>query len=170
MRKALDTKDNISIISVDTSQDMLDRAKGYIENDTYKTPVIFKQADIRDIKIENASFIVLNFTLQFIPPKERYPLLQNIFNGMNKGACLIISEKVRFENIDIHETLTDIHHQFKREQGYSDLEIAQKRDAIENIMKVESTAVHLERLSNIGFKHPTQWYQNTAFCSFFANK
>lgn len=170
IRKALDNKTNISIISVDSSKDMLDRAKGYIDADKHQTPVTLMQADIREIDISNASMVVLNFTLQFIPIEERHTLLEKIFNGMTEGACLIVSEKVSFDNTIAQQVLTEMHHQFKREQGYSELEISQKRDAIENIMTLESSQSHLTRLNKIGFTHASQWYQNTAFCSFFAIK
>lgn len=170
MRKGIEDKKNIHIVSVDTSADMIKRAKGYIANDSPSTTVEFIQADIRNINIENASMVTLNFTLQFLPLTDREKLLQNVFNGMNKGACLILSEKICFDDQSIQEILTDVHHQFKREQGYSDLEISQKRDAIENVMKQESSDTHIQRLQSIGFQHISQWYQNTAFCSFFAIK
>ncbi len=170
MRKSIEDKKGTRIISVDTSADMIKRAKGYIESDSSSIPVEFKQADIRDISIENASMVVLNFTLQFLPIEDREKLLQNVFSGMNKGACLILSEKIRFNDEAIQETLTAVHHQFKREQGYSDLEISQKRDAIENIMKQESSDTHIQRLQGVGFEHTAQWHQNTAFCSFLAIK
>lgn len=175
MRKGIDNKDTdskntIQIISVDTSEDMLERAEGYIYKDSSTTPVTFIHDDIRNIVIKNASMVVLNFTLQFLPPKDREKLLNTIFAGMNQGACLVLSEKIYFDDETIQQTMTAVHHQFKREQGYSDLEISQKRDAIENIMKLESSPSHIQRLHNIGFSHATQWYQNTAFCSFLAIK
>lgn len=94
MRKGLEGKENIHIVSVDTSADMIKRAKGYIDSDSASTPVEFKQADIRNINVENASMVILNFTLQFLPIEDREQLLKNIFVGMNKGGCLILSEKV----------------------------------------------------------------------------
>jgi len=68
------------------------------------------------------------------------------------------------------DIITDIHHQFKREQGYSDLEIAQKRDSLENVMKIETQESHLARLKKVGFSVAQQWHQHSAFCSFFAVK
>ena len=170
IRKGIENIEETSIVSIDTSQDMLNRAKIYIEEDRHTSPVTFKQSDIREIDINNASIVVLNFILQFIPIEDRQQMLSTIFNGMTEGGCLILSEKVSFDDAIIQETLTDIHHQFKLEQGYSELEIAQKRDAIENIMKLEYADTHLKRLRNIGFRSSMQWFQNTAFCSFFAIK
>ena len=172
MRKGAKKTHNVKIFSIDMSHDMIERAKGFIASDSEHRHVAieFKQADIRNTNIQNASMVVLNFTLQFLPTQDRLNLLRNIFSGMNQGACLILSEKIRFDNTLIHDTLTDVHHAFKREQGYSDLEISQKRNAIENIMKVETAEQHINRLSTVGFNHISQWYQNTSFCSFIAIK
>jgi len=170
MRKGLEHKQKVQLFSVDTSADMIKRAQEYLEKDPHQTPITFLQEDIRNIQIHNASMVVLNFTLQFLPLENRDQLIQKIYAGMNPGACLVLSEKVRFDDTKIQELITDIHHQFKREQGYSDLEIAQKRDAIENIMKLETQNEHITRLEKIGFSHAIQWHQNTAFCSFLVIK
>ncbi len=172
MRQGATTNQGVTIFSVDMSKDMIKRARGFIANDFENDHIAtkFEQADIRDISIQNASMVVLNFTLQFLPVEDRLDLLSTIFSGMNNGACLILSEKVRFNSPVIHQHLTDVHHAFKREQGYSELEISQKRDAIENIMKVETAEQHIDRLATAGFTHISQWYQNTSFCSFIAIK
>jgi len=170
MRKGLEQKQNVKLISIDASADMIKRAQQYIEKDPNQPPITLLQEDIRNSKIENASMVVLNFTLQFLPPKDRDQLIQAIYAGMNERACLVLSEKIRFDDEKMQEVITDMHHQFKREQGYSDLEIAQKRDAIENIMKLETQGQHIERLKNTGFAHVSQWHQNTSFCSFLAIK
>lgn len=163
-------KNTVTIISVDTSQDMLKRAKGFIDNQSSNITIELQHDDIRNTVIDNASMVVLNFTLQFLPIEDRSQLLKKIYAGMNQGACLILSEKVCFKNSVIQEMITNLHHQFKREQGYSELEIAQKRDAIENIMKLETQEQHIKRLQKTGFQHVSQWHQNTAFCSFLAIK
>ena len=170
LREGLEHKNNVKLFGIDTSADMLKRAQHYIDQDTHQTPVTLLQEDIRNSEIDNASMVVLNFTLQFLPRNDRDQLVQTIYSGMKTGACLVLSEKVCFDDAKIQEIITDIHHQFKREQGYSDLEIAQKRDAIENIMKLETQDQHAKRLKNTGFEYVTQWHQNTAFCSFLAIK
>lgn len=170
MRKGLEHKKNVQLFSIDTSPEMLKRAQQFIEQDIHQTPVTLLQKDIRNSTINNASMVVLNFTLQFLPCKDRDQFVKTIFAGMNEGACLVLSEKVCFDDAKVQDIITDIHHQFKREQGYSDLEIAQKREAIENIMKLETQDQHIQRLTSSGFKHITQWHQNTAFCSFLAIK
>ena len=169
IRKGIGKKD-AEIIAIDNSLDMITRAQGYIDSDASKTPVKLIHQDIRNINIDNASLVVLNFTLQFLPIEDRELLLKKIFSGLNKNGCLILSEKIKEPDPILNQTLTELHHQFKREQGYSELEIAQKREAIENIMKLESADIHTNRLAKLGFKHFTTWYQNTVFCSFIAIK
>jgi tRNA (cmo5U34)-methyltransferase len=124
--------------------------------------------DILDTTIENASVVVLNFTLQFVDPAMRPGLLKKIAAGLNPGGILVLSEKIRFENPDEQVLQTHWHHEFKRAQGYSDLEIAQKRDALENVMKPDSMPQHRKRLQEAGFKQVYQWFQGFNFVSMIA--
>ena len=48
--------------------------------------------------------------------------------------------------------MTDLHHEFKRAQGYSDLEIAQKRASLENVLVPNTVDQHIERLLAAGFE------------------
>jgi len=111
------------------------------------------EADICDIAIENASVVVLNFTLQFVEPEKRAALIQRIFDGLRPGGILILSEKFRFEDAPVNELLIDLHLDFKRANGYSELEISQKRTALENVMRTDSLPVHQARLRDAGFAH-----------------
>jgi tRNA (cmo5U34)-methyltransferase len=126
------------------------------------------QQDILETRIENASVVVLNFTLQFVEPSRRPGLLQKIASGLNPGGILILSEKVRFEHQQEQALLTHWHHEFKRAQGYSDLEIARKRDALENVMKPDSMPQHRQRLQEAGFDPVYQWFQGFNFVSMIA--
>lgn len=127
-------------------------------------------ADIRDVVPERASLVVLNFTLQFLPPADRSDVLQRVFDGLLPGGALLLSEKVRFEEPHVDALLIELHHDFKRAHGYSDLEIAQKRTAIENQLIPESLAEHTRRLQTIGFETVTTWFQCFNFASMLAVK
>ena len=140
--------------------------KAYTEDDT----IIIKQSDICDINIENASVVIMNFTLQFVLPERRDGLIANIFEGLNEGGCLIISEKVLFNSSGLNDLMVKLHHQFKRVQGYSDLEVSQKREAIEDVLVPETFEQHFARLREAGFKSITTWYQCFNFCSMLAIK
>jgi tRNA (cmo5U34)-methyltransferase len=126
--------------------------------------------DLRNVPIADASVVVLNFTLQFIPPEERLSLLERICNGMRPGGVLILSEKVVFADEHLNTLLTDIHHDFKRAHGYSDLEISQKRTALENVLVPEPIAAHRERLKKAGFSSVDVWFQCFNFMSMLAVK
>ena len=140
------TQEGCQIIAVDNSSAMVERCKLHINAYRSDTPVNVIEADIRDIEIDNASVVVLNFTLQFLSADDRYALLENIYKGLRPGGILIISEKFVFEDTVSNELLVDLHHDFKRANGYSELEISQKRSAIENIMR-PTPKTHIKSVS-----------------------
>ena len=130
----------------------------------------FIEGDIRDIAIENASMVVLNFTLQFLEPPERQALLDKIYQGLNPGGALVLSEKFSFEDANVGELLFNMHHDFKRANGYSELEISQKRSMLENVMLTDSVETHKARLHQAGFEHSELWFQCFNFGSLVALK
>ncbi len=158
------------IIAVDNSHAMVERCKLHVNAYRSDTPVEVVEADILDVDIQNASMVVLNFTLQFLAPEDRLTLLKKVFNGLRPGGVLILSEKYTFENEAANELLIDLHHSFKRANGYSELEVSQKRSAIENVMRPDSINTHKERLQNIGFSSCEMWFQCFNFGSMFAIK
>ena len=157
------------IIGVDNSADMLSEAQKRLapfEQFNFE----LKQQNIQQTNIENATLVLMNFTLQFIPLDERNKIITAIYQGLNTGGALILSEKIKSEDQQTHQLLTDIHHQYKADQGYSQLEIAQKRDAIENVLIPETLNTHIRRLKNAGFATVTPWIQNLQFISILAVK
>ena len=84
------------------------------------------------------------------------------------GGLLILSEKLSLPDPDMNALMIDLHHDFKRSQGYSSLEIAQKRDAIENVLIPETAAIHTQRLQDAGFSRSSVWFQCLNFASFIA--
>lgn len=158
------------IIAVDNSQAMLDRSRDFLDSEDLPTPVQTLCTDITELTLERASFVVLNFTLQFIPLEQRQATLQRIYDGMLPGGALVLSEKLRFEDPVQEQLLSQHHHDFKRANGYSDLEISQKRQAIERVLLPESADDHLNRLRSVGFQVATLWYQSFNFASFLAIK
>jgi tRNA (cmo5U34)-methyltransferase len=160
---------NCKIIGIDNSAAMIEQAKHHIALDDGRVDVVLACDDITQITIENASVVALNYVLQFIAKEQRLGLLTNIANGLNTGGALILSEKIRFS--DAEQKLQDkLHLDFKRANGYSELEIAQKRSAIENVLIAETEQVHVERLKEAGFSQVIRWYQCFNFVSFLAVK
>lgn len=161
---------NCKIIGVDNSAAMIARCRQVIEADSGEVPVDLIEAAIQDVDIYNASMAVLNFTLQFIATDERLTMLQKICVGLNNGGVLILSEKVAFNDEPHQQLMTELHHNFKRANGYSDLEIAQKRTAIENYLIPETLDIHRQRLRAAGFRSVDVWFQCFNFASLIAIK
>ena len=166
----------VSILAVDNSAAMLSRCEMLLHQDNTsqqgQTPVTIQlvEGDICDIEITNASLVVMNFTLQFIAIEKRQALLEQIYAGLNPGGCLVISEKLLFEPESVNQLLSELHHQFKSAQGYSDLEISQKRDSLENFLLPETLETHINRLKACGFNAASPWFQCFNFASLVAIK
>ena len=159
-----------SIVAVDNSEPMIEKCRTRIEADTSQVPIKLICADIQDVVIENASIVVLNFILQFIKPKKREALLNKICSGMVQGGVLVLSEKVSFDDTQEEALNIEMHHTFKKAHGYSDLEISQKRTALEKVLIPETLQIHQQRLKKAGFSTSTVWFQCFNFMSIAAVK
>jgi len=112
--------------------------------------------------------IVLNFTLQFIPVADRLALLSRAREALRPGGVLLLSEKIEVAHPELNELCVELHHEFKRAQGYSALEVAQKRDALVDVLVPETIQAHQARLKEAGFVGAELWYQVFNFCSLVA--
>lgn len=164
------TTPNVHFIGVDSSDSMLERCRPNLASIESNLSVDLLCQDILGTTIENASIVVLNFTLQFIEKEKRGQLLQHIHDSLVPGGILVLSEKIKFEDPQTQEDLTTLHHDFKKANGYSDLEISQKRDAIENVLIPETITTHENRLDASGFARNEIWLQCFNFASFLAFK
>tara|TARA_R110002167_G_scaffold244923_3_gene450380 strand:- start:847 stop:1590 length:744 start_codon:yes stop_codon:yes gene_type:complete len=165
---------NCRFIAVDNSPAMLQRCREHLQVaaslEESEPRIDLVCADILDIEIHNASVVVMNFTLQFIAPEQRQALLQKIYTGLKPGGVLLLSEKIELESAASQQRLTDWHHDFKRANGYSELEVSQKRTALEKVMRPEPLARHQQRLTTAGFSEIQPWFQCFNFVSMVAIK
>lgn len=168
MRQQITAK-NCRIVAVDNSEAMANRFRRNLQSGT-GVPVDVLCGDIRDLEIKNASVVVLNFTLQFIPVEDRGRLLELVYQGLLPGGILILSEKLAFDDARQQALQTDMHHLFKKAQGYSELEVSQKRTALENVLIPETFTVHRQRLMAAGFGSVEVWFQYFNFASMIALK
>lgn len=169
MRQQLGDRD-CKIIAVDNSAAMQRRCREIINQQPSPVEVELREADLRDVAIDNASVVVMNFTLQFIAPAEREAILASIYKGMRNGGILVLSEKICFDDPHLQSLNTDLHHSFKRANGYSDMEISQKRSALENVLIPETIGSHQKRLKKVGFNTVDVWFQCFNFTSMVAIK
>ena len=162
--------DSCRIIAVDNSRAMIERCQKAIIRDNSVTPVEVLCQDILTMEFQQASLVSMNLTLQFIDLHQRLPLLSRIADSLVIGGALFLSEKIQFKDHDQQQKLTALHHQFKKHQGYSDLEIAQKRTAIENVLIPETLETHQQRLTEAGFSKIIIALQCLNFVSIIAYK
>lgn len=161
---------NCRITAVDNSPAMIERCRQVLAADTAEPPVELLCRNLQEVNVTQASMVVLNFTLQFIPPDERQAALEQIASGLKPGGILILSEKVAFDDPMHNDLMIELHHNFKRANGYSDLEIAQKRSALEQVLIPETLGTHRDRLRQAGFTSVDVWFQCFNFASMIAIK
>ncbi len=162
--------ENCQIVAIDNAPAMITRLQKILQRDHSTIPVTTECADLQQTVIENASVVVMNFTLQFIEREQRQEIIEKIYQGMNTGGVLLLSEKILLADKTENQILTELHHGFKKANGYTDLEVAQKRAALENVLLPETADTHLQRLQQAGFATVMPWFQCFNFVSFIAIK
>lgn len=161
---------NCRIIAVDNAEAMIAQCRDHIEADESTIPVSLECADICDIKITDASLVVINYTLQFIEPAQRQDLINRIYQGMVKGGALVIADKTVFGDPVEQDFEEGLHLAFKRANGYSELEISQKRTALERVLVPDTMESHLVRVRKAGFSQAFPWFQCFNFAALCAIK
>ena len=156
------------LIGVDNSEAMLSQASAHLAQFPEASRIELLHADILETSLEDASVVIMNYTLQFVAVEERASLLRRIRAAMRPGDVLILSEKLALPDQQLNEYLIDLHHDFKRQQGYSDLQIAQKRQALEDVLVPETRQAHVARLQEVGFDRCDIWFQCLNFGSLIA--
>jgi len=164
------TQPGCRIYAVDNAAAMIGQCKQHVVADFSRTPVDVLCMDILDVAIENASLVVINFTLQFIAPEKRQMLVEKIYRGLRAGGALVITDKIIFANAAEQDFMDAMHTRFKRANGYSELEISQKRTALENVLIPDLIATHQQRLQQAGFAAIHTWFQCFNFAGICAIK
>ncbi len=159
-----------TMIGVDNSRPMIDKYQARLEHkgDSLQIDLICDQ--LEDVPIENASVVLINLTLQFLDVKKRDRLIKRIFHGLLPGGVVLLTEKTIHNKQSGNDLELDFYRRFKLENGYSELEISQKRDALEKILIPESLEVHKHRILNAGFSFFDIWLKWFNFSSMIAIK
>ena len=156
--------------AVDSSASMIDVCKENLARHIPASRYQCLHQDVRETEIENASAVVMNFTMQFLPRSDRGEIIGKIYRGLNPGGIFILSEKIAGADEVEDALLGSLHRQFKTANGYSDLEISQKRSALENVMKIDQAQTHMNRLIEAGFSSVTCLFQCLNFMGWLAVK
>lgn len=121
------------LIGVDNSGSMIEKCREKLEREGVGGVELLEE-DLDSFSPNPCHLVIINYTLQFLSPNKRLPLLQTIQRSLRPGGMLLLSEKIKSADSPINSILSDLHRDFKRENGYSDLEIARKREALENVL------------------------------------
>jgi tRNA (cmo5U34)-methyltransferase len=155
------------IIAVDKSAAMVARCRDAVALDSGLAPVEVHEADVTEFPFEQASLIVLNFTLQFVAESERLGLLRRARAALGPAGVLVLSEKTRASSPEEELRLQSLHDAFRQANGYSELEMSRKRQALEQVLVADTVETHEARLRLAGFV-PTVWFRSLHFVSWIA--
>jgi tRNA (cmo5U34)-methyltransferase len=162
---------NIRFIGVDDSQEMLDKCKSKLLGIGFSRDYELRCADLgQSVRISNASVVVLCLTLQFVRPIYREQLLKNIFDGLNPGGALILVEKILAEESNFNRDFIKHYYNYKRRNNYSEMEISQKREALENVLIPYKLSEDITLLRDRGFAHCEVFFKWYNFAGIIAVK
>jgi tRNA (cmo5U34)-methyltransferase len=161
-----EVKKELRLLGVDNSQPMLEQAERKIF--ALKSSIKLQNGDILNIQLPKSKVIIMNYTLQFIRPIYREELLKNIFNSLEDGGILLLSEKIISCDSHFNKKLIDIYYDYKRSKGYSDYEISQKREALENVLVPYTERENIRLLKSVGFREVETVFKWANFSTFIA--
>ncbi len=163
-------KKDFSMTAVDNSREMLKTYKERLSNRPNEENIELVYDKIQNVIVKNASVVIVNLTLQFIPVAERANLIKTIYDGLLPSGILLITEKTVHENDSLTKLQQEFYYKYKKENGYSNLEISQKRDALENVLIPETIESHNKRFNDAGFDKIDIWQKWFNFTSFLCQK
>ncbi|MBL7742559.1 MAG: carboxy-S-adenosyl-L-methionine synthase CmoA [Chitinophagaceae bacterium] len=161
----------IRFIGIDDSQEMLDKCKSKLMEIGFSRDYELRCADLgQGVRVENASVVVLCLTLQFVRPIYRERLLTDIYQGLNPGGVLILVEKILAEESNFNRDFIKYYYNYKRRNNYSELEISQKREALENVLVPYKLSENITLLRDRGFEHCEVFFKWFNFAGLVAVK
>jgi tRNA (cmo5U34)-methyltransferase len=152
----------VRLVGVDSSDAMLAKAEEKFAKAPLRHPYALVCRDLNEgVAIETATVVVMSLTLQFVRPLGRQRILKDIFNSLAPNGCLILIEKVLSEDSLLNRLFIQHYHEFKGRNGYSEMEIARKREALENVLIPYRVTENQEMLRHVGFSSVDvffRWY------------
>ncbi|HHL35068.1 MAG TPA: carboxy-S-adenosyl-L-methionine synthase CmoA [Desulfobulbaceae bacterium] len=159
----------LRLIGIDNAGSMLEKARKKAAMFCKTDFLSFREDDITSCPLTGADAILCNYTLQFVRPPVRRTLVDRFYQALPPGGLLIVCEKIIAAGA-FHRPFIDIYHDFKREQGYSELEIAAKREALENVLVPFTVDENISLLQEAGFSQVEIFCKWFNFASFVALK
>ena len=157
---------NLELIGVDNSAAMLAKCDEKLAKVQLQQKIETHLSDVRQFEFSDASIVLMNYTLQFIEAENRPAVLERIRNSIRSGGFLLVSEKVVHHQPRVDNALVELYFEYKRRQGYSELEISRKRDALENVLVPLTVSENIEMLHLAGFERVElllKWFNFATF-------
>jgi len=158
----------LTLTGIDNSSAMIQKAQKKAK--AFGVNINFIEDDFLNANFSKNKLIIANYTIQFIRPIKRETLIKKIYNSLEKNGIFLMSEKLISEDKKLNKILIDEYYNYKKEKGYSEYEIAKKREALENVLIPYSELENREMLSNAGFKHIEIIFRWCNFATFIAFK
>jgi tRNA (cmo5U34)-methyltransferase len=160
-----------TFVGIDSSEDMLAKCREKLGARGFARPYELQCLDLNDgVRVENASLALLVLTLQFIRPLHRERLMADVFAGLQRNGAVILVEKVLGEDSHFNRLFIKYYYEMKRRNGYSDTEIVQKREALENVLVPYKLLENRELLLRTGFRYVDVFFKWYNFCGIVAIK
>ena len=169
--KALPRDLETRFVGIDSSEEMLGIARAKLAESAFPWPCDLRCGDMNlGVQINDASVVLMVLTLQFIRPLYRESLVRSIHEGLADNGCVILVEKVLGEDSTFNRLFIKHYYEMKRRNGYSDLEIAQKREALENVLIPYRLEENRDLLKRQGFRQVDVFFKWYNFCGILARK
>lgn len=164
-------KDGVKFIGVDDSEEMILKCREKLNNFKLHRDIELLVADLsNDVPVENASVVAMVLVLQFIRPLHRLEIVRKICDGMVKNGVFILIEKILTEEKSFNRDYIDFYYDLKRRNSYSELEISQKREALENVLIPYKTSENITMLKDAGFGEVEVFFRWYNFTGIIAKK
>ncbi len=162
---------NITFVGIDDAEEMVIKCQEKLNNFNLNREIELQVADLtQDVPVQNASVVTMVLVLQFIRPKHRLEIVRKIQEGINPGGVFILIEKILTEEKSFNREFIDYYYDFKRRNQYSELEISQKREALENVLIPYKTSENIEMLKEAGFDEAEVFFKWYNFTGIIAKK
>ncbi|GAX88168.1 tRNA (cmo5U34)-methyltransferase [Lebetimonas natsushimae] len=162
------TDKKLDLIGIDNSPAMIKRAKNKAK--AFGVDIKFVEEDFLNYDFSDSKAVIANYTIQFIRPLKREKLIKKIYDSLMNEGIFFMSEKLITNHKKLNKIMIDEYYKFKKKMGYSEYEIARKREALENVLIPYTMEENMEMLKNAGFKEAEVIFRWNNFATFIAFK
>lgn len=158
-------------IGLDNSPAMIQKsqlkAKAYGDN---QGKIQFREADFLVYDFLPAKVMIANYTMQFVRPMQREAMIHRVYSALQKDGAFFLGEKMISSEKLLDRAMIEHYLAYKRDQGYSQIEITQKREALENVLIPYTQEENFLMLKKAGFRQIEILFKWVNFALILAKK